>query len=246
MHPLLARLRDAAAGRPPPPDGSVEVVPNAGIASAIVAFTAFHVIAADVDEDHVRPRLPPGDFGAPLSPAFQLFLAGWVGAEPGALDLVLVHPATGSYGAASAASALTVDPQLPVELVRRDDLADHPRVRRASRYRTDLSVWTDPTGAGVLVIGRGLAGRWEMAFEVDPAARGRGLGRRLAASRADPRRRRRAALRPGLAGQRRVRTGRPRRRVPPHRQRGPLPRLTRWSSTSSRCSSSSARPTRPT
>ena len=52
----------------------------------------------------------------------------------------------------------------------------------ASRYRTDLSVWTDPSGAGVLVIGRGLAGRWEMAFEIDPAARGNGLGRRLAAT----------------------------------------------------------------
>ena len=32
----------------------------------------------------------------------------------------------------------------------------------------------------MLLIGRGLAGRWEMAFEVDGDARGRGLGRGLA------------------------------------------------------------------
>jgi len=32
----------------------------------------------------------------------------------------------------------------------------------------------------VLIIGRGVAGRMEMAYEVAPAARGHGLGRRLA------------------------------------------------------------------
>src|SRR5207245_372679 len=35
-------------------------------------------------------------------------------------------------------------------------------------------------GGGVLVLGRGLTNRWEMAYEVDEAARGRGLGRALA------------------------------------------------------------------
>ena len=35
-------------------------------------------------------------------------------------------------------------------------------------------------GDAVLMLGRGLAGRWEVSFEVDPAARGAGLGRRLA------------------------------------------------------------------
>ena len=33
---------------------------------------------------------------------------------------------------------------------------------------------------GVLVVGPGVAGRWEMAFEVSAEAQGRGLGRRLA------------------------------------------------------------------
>ena len=50
------------------------------------------------------------------------------------------------------------------------------------RYRHDLQVWTAEGGAGVLVLGRGLAGRREVAFEVDPARRNRGLGRRLVAA----------------------------------------------------------------
>jgi GNAT superfamily N-acetyltransferase len=69
-----------------------------------------------------------------------------------------------------------------IELVPRNDRTAQPRVQRAARYRTDLRVCTDPTGAGLVVVGRGLAGRWELAFEVEPAARGQGLGRRLAAA----------------------------------------------------------------
>ena len=53
-------------------------------------------------------------------------------------------------------------------------------MQRAARYRTDLRVFTDPDDLGVLVLGHGLAGRCECAFEVEPAGRNRGLGRRLA------------------------------------------------------------------
>jgi hypothetical protein len=55
-------------------------------------------------------------------------------------------------------------------------------MRRAARYRTDCVAYTDGSGAGVVILGRGLAGRWEVSFEVGPEARGRGLGRRLAAT----------------------------------------------------------------
>jgi GNAT superfamily N-acetyltransferase len=70
----------------------------------------------------------------------------------------------------------------PLELRPGADPDRHPRTARAQRYRGDLQVWTDPGGAGVLLLGRGLAGRREVAFEVDPARRNRGLGRLLVAA----------------------------------------------------------------
>jgi GNAT superfamily N-acetyltransferase len=53
-------------------------------------------------------------------------------------------------------------------------------VRRALEHRADVRVWSTPDGAGVLILGRGVAGRWEASTEVDPAGRGRGLGTALA------------------------------------------------------------------
>ncbi len=55
----------------------------------------------------------------------------------------------------------------------------HPRVVRARAHRDDVRVWRADEG-GVVVLGRGVAGRWECAVEVDAEARGRGLGARLA------------------------------------------------------------------
>jgi len=145
------------------------VWPPPGPTQAVIGFTAHHVVAMAVDEDVIRTRLRGSDLGAPLSANFLLFLAGWVGVEPGSLDLLL--------GATAAATDGGCD------VWRRDDLAEHPRIERASRYRPQLAVYADcETGEpdGVVTIGRGLAGRWEMAFEVRDGARGRGLGRRLA------------------------------------------------------------------
>jgi hypothetical protein len=70
----------------------------------------------------------------------------------------------------------------PVHLQPRDDLGDHPRVARSRAYREDLHVYSDPDGAAVLMLGHGLAGRWEVSIEVDPGQRDRGLGRTLAAA----------------------------------------------------------------
>jgi GNAT superfamily N-acetyltransferase len=54
------------------------------------------------------------------------------------------------------------------------------RVQRSHRVRTDVRVFETVDRSGLLVLGRGLAGRWEAGFEVQPQARGKGLGRRLA------------------------------------------------------------------
>jgi GNAT superfamily N-acetyltransferase len=167
VHPLRTLLDAAARGSFPDPDGSVDVVPSPpGPVDAVVAFTAHHVVAADVDEQEIRAELDPDDVGAAALAPFIAWLGRRLGAEPGQLDLVL------------AASAAPTE----LELVDVDGVRDHPRVARADRYRTDLRVYRDPGEAAVVVLGRGLAGRLEISVEVDPSARGRGLGRRLAAA----------------------------------------------------------------
>jgi GNAT superfamily N-acetyltransferase len=169
-HPLGAILQAAARGRFPAPDGVVEILPPpGGRVDAVCAFTAHGVVAVNLPEEEIRAHLDQNDFGASMSATFLAWVGDRLGTAPGVLDNVLVAPARPHATA-------------PIELGRRDDLTDHPRVGRAARYRTDLRVYTEETGAGVLVIGRGLVGRWEMAFEVDPEARGRGLGRALAAA----------------------------------------------------------------
>ncbi len=164
---LAAVLRAAARGRPPEPDGTVDVLPMQGPAAGVVAFSARFVVCADVEPAWVRALLPPGDFNAPLGARFLVALADRIGADIGSIDAVLAAPGT--------------DGRDPLGLTEVTD-RDHPRVVRALRYREDVRVWRTSDGAGHLVVGRGLAGRWETAFEVDPAARGRGLGRRLAAA----------------------------------------------------------------
>jgi GNAT superfamily N-acetyltransferase len=132
---------------------------------AVLAFTAHHVVAARVDPGLVAARLPPGDLEAPMSAAFLGWLGERLGSQPGSLDVVLA--AEGLGGTPPLALRAGVDPER------------HPRVARALRYRNEPAAWTDADGLGVLVLGRGLAGRREVAFEVDPAARNRGLGRLL-------------------------------------------------------------------
>jgi hypothetical protein len=162
LDPLLA----AAGGRSPEPDGTVEVLPQLGPTAGVVAFSAHFYVCADVDPDWVRERLPPGDYSAPHSAPFLVALADRIDAEVGALDVVLARRPGGS---------------VPLELEEIED-RDHPRVVRALRYRDNVRVWRTPDGAGHVLVGRGLSGRWETAFEVTPEARCRGLGRRLAAA----------------------------------------------------------------
>jgi GNAT superfamily N-acetyltransferase len=164
-------LDEVAAGRPPPADMSVTVLPRPrGRAVAVVlGFTAHHVVAADVDPDWVRAVLPAESLSARMGPAFLTALAERVGAEPGGQDTLLVAPAR-PPAAAGQAPAL-----------RPADRAAHPRLERATRYRDDVRAW-QADGAGLVVVGRGVAGRWEVSLEVEPAYRGHGLGRALAAA----------------------------------------------------------------
>ena len=164
MVTLAELLLAVEAGAFPPADGGLTVVPQPSPRhAAVLAFTAHHVVAADADPSWVRQQLPEADLSAPLNPPFLSALCGKLGRRVNNVDLVtLAAPLPG-----------------PVPL-RLDPVADrdHPRVRRALRYRDDVSVWT--VEGGVVLLGRGLGGRWETAVEVDPAYRGRGLGRALA------------------------------------------------------------------
>jgi tetratricopeptide (TPR) repeat protein len=152
------------AGNLPPADGGVTVVPGEGHC-AILGFTAHAVIAADVDPDWVRELLPPGDLGAPLNPPFLTALAQRTRRTVNNIDITMLAP------------RLTGRPPLPLsEITGRR----HPRIRRALRYREEVHAWA--TEGGILVLGRGVGGRWELAVEVDEEYRGGGLGRTLAAA----------------------------------------------------------------
>jgi GNAT superfamily N-acetyltransferase len=166
MAELLADLLDAAAhGVHPVPDGRVEVVPSPpGLSDAVVAFTAHTVVAADVDPDAVAAQLPVENLSAPLQPPFLSWLARQLSSEAGSLDVVLVA------GDAEASE---------VELVELDE-AEHPRLRRAHRYRSDVHVYAPVEGGALVIVGRGLTGRHEVSIEVEPDRRGEGLGRSLA------------------------------------------------------------------
>jgi GNAT superfamily N-acetyltransferase len=129
----------------------------------VVAFTAHHVVAAPVAEDEVLARLVGQDLGAPMGARFLAWLADRLGSEPGSLDVVLAAPAAGAGS----------------ELLQPAGSLEHGRVERAELYRDELRVFTDAARRGVVILGRGLAGRLEVSIELDPAARGRGLGRQL-------------------------------------------------------------------
>jgi len=134
-------------------------------AAAVVAFPGVSIIAADVDAAWIAAQLPEEDLSAPLNPPFLRALEERLARRVNNIDLVTM-------------SARLPGP--PPLTLREVSDSEHPRVRRAHRYRDEVRVWETASGRGVLILGRGLAGRWEVAVEVDPQARDRGLGRTLA------------------------------------------------------------------
>ncbi len=169
----LARvLSDVAAGRFPAPDGGVTIVPQPSPRDCgVIGLTAHAVIFTDADPDWVRRQLPPGDLSGPLSPPFLQALCAATGRQAHSIDMLCVAPPL------SGPLSGSLSGPLPVALAAEPD-AGHPRIARALRYRDDVRAWR--ADGGVVLLGRGVAGRWETAVEVDPACRGRGLGRALA------------------------------------------------------------------
>ncbi|MGW1883049.1 GNAT family N-acetyltransferase [Streptomyces sp. NPDC001970] len=168
MNEALARILEAAArGEFPPPDGTTTVIPQPNPRDAgVLAFTAHSVVFTDEDPGWIRAALTAtaGDpLAASMNPAFLSALMARTGRSMNTIDLLTVAPARAGR------------PELPLREIQ--DQA-HPRVARALKFRDDVRVWA--ADGGVLVLGRGVAGRWEAAVEVELAARGAGLGVELA------------------------------------------------------------------
>jgi GNAT superfamily N-acetyltransferase len=173
-HALRELLDGVAEDRFPPADLGFEVFPRppgGRLAAAVIGLTAYTVVAADVPDEWVRERYtPPDNLLLRMGPRFLAALSDRVGAEAGSMDIVLLAP-----------PASAGDPPV-AGLARLDDgeRRDHRRLVRARQYRDDIRAYA--VEGALLLLGRGLAGRWEVAVEVDEAYQGRGLGRRLVAA----------------------------------------------------------------
>ncbi|MFE9194442.1 GNAT family N-acetyltransferase [Micromonospora sp. NPDC007208] len=168
MDRTLAEILDAAAhGDFPPPDGGTTVVPQPSRRDAgVIAFTGHSVVFTDEDPQWVRRTLATLDcdsLAATMNPRFLGALLDRTRRSMDTIDLLTV--------------ASSLAGPAPLQLSELAD-ADHPREVRARRRRDDVHVWA--AEGGVVVLGRGVAGRWEAAIEVDDERRHRGLGRALA------------------------------------------------------------------
>lgn len=166
---LAALLDAAAAGEFPAPDGSVVVLPQPSDRDAgVISLTGYAVIFADTDPGWVTAQLAPGDLAGPLSATFLHVLSERLGRQTHSVDML------------TCADPLTGPPPRDLGLTELIPGSEngHPRMSRALRHRDDVRAWQAP--GSVVMLGRGVAGRYEVAVEVDPAYRGRGLGARLA------------------------------------------------------------------
>ncbi|MFC9155453.1 GNAT family N-acetyltransferase [Streptomyces bauhiniae] len=165
----LPELLDAVAhDRFPPPDGTVTVLPQLCRRDAgVLAFTAHTVVLTDEDPAWVRATLAAVDcdpLAAPMHPRFLTALLDRTGRTAETVDALWVG------------TPLPGPPALPLR-----EVADtgHPRVVRARRRRDSVRVWA--ADGALLVVGRGVGGRLEVALEVDGGGAGVGRGLALAA-----------------------------------------------------------------
>ncbi len=164
---LRQLLHDAALGIFPADDFSTTHLPSpSSPADAVLSFFGHHLIASDVDRDWVRQWTQRDPF-ALSDVRFLAAFADRFGMRPGIFDAVFAVIGEGSTPG-------------DIGLVETSDRT-HPRVIRALTYRDPetLRVFTDPDCQGVLILGRGLAGRLEAAYEVHPGNRGNGIGKAL-------------------------------------------------------------------
>ncbi|KUM67517.1 GNAT family N-acetyltransferase [Streptomyces curacoi] len=167
MAQTLRDILDAAArGVFPPADGRTTVVPQPSHRNAgVLAFTAHSVVFTDEDPAWVYDTLRAMEcdaLAAPMNPRFLAALTERTGRMCETVDAVLVG------------SPLPGEPPLALKEIKD---AGHPRIRYARGRRDEVRAWT--AQGGVLVMGRGVAGRLEVSVEVDEDVRHRGLGRLL-------------------------------------------------------------------
>lgn len=167
MAESLRDVLDAAArGAFPPDDGRTTVVPqHAHRDAGVIAFTAHSVVFTDEDPKWVHDTLRTVGCDALAAPMNARFLAAFLertGRTTDTIDTLVVG------------SPLPGRPPLVLT-----EVADpgHPRAVRARTYRDGVRLWA--ADGGVVVLGRGVAGRLEVAVEVDEEVRHRGLGRLL-------------------------------------------------------------------
>jgi GNAT superfamily N-acetyltransferase len=163
---LADLMREIADGGSSATDRELTVrTPPDGRSVGVLAFAGHNVVSADVPGDWVRNWLPDSDLSAPLQPPFLTVLAAATGRTLDNLDMVLVARATGR--------------DTGMDLTELDEFLEplHPRLARALAQRIGVRAWR--CAGGLLTLGRGVGGRWEVSIEVEPALRGFGLGRGL-------------------------------------------------------------------
>lgn len=164
-NPAQVALFAAAAGRFLSPPAPVEVVPAPPhLAGALLSFTGCTFVAADIDLQEVEARLGDNPFVGPALPAFAEWLAGEIGGHAHNHEVVLAASGSGRR-----------PPQLEPDPAWRA----HDRANHGARFRRDVRGWRHDHG--VVLVGRGVFDRWEVAYEVSPGAPP-GAGRALAAA----------------------------------------------------------------